>query len=182
MRVETLTIDSAVQLDRQDCISIYERHSAELFRYAYRLLGDRDLAEECVAETFSRFLHAISNGRGPVENIRAYLFRMAHNWATDQYRRGRLPCLSLEEEEHPDEGGNPSQIVQLQMDKERVRAALHCLPSEQRLVIELRFLEEWSHEEVAVALDKSTEATRALQHRALGSLRRMLVEQERDRC
>jgi RNA polymerase sigma-70 factor (ECF subfamily) len=59
-----------------------------------------------------------------------------------------------------------------------VRSALLRLPAEQQQVIELRFLEDWSHEEVAAQLGKSNEATRALQHRAVDALRRMLLEKE----
>jgi len=54
------------------------------------------------------------------------------------------------------------------------------LPSEQRRVIELRFLEEWSHEAVAAELGKTVEATRALQHRALTNLRRILMGDHQD--
>jgi RNA polymerase sigma factor (sigma-70 family) len=58
-----------------------------------------------------------------------------------------------------------------------VRAALLRLPPEQRQVIELRFVEDWPHDAVAAALGKTVEATRALQHRALTSLRRILLEE-----
>jgi RNA polymerase sigma-70 factor (ECF subfamily) len=50
------------------------------------------------------------------------------------------------------------------------------LPAEQRQVIELRFLEGWSHDAVALALGKTIEATRAIQHRAVTALRQMLSE------
>jgi len=43
-------------------------------------------------------------------------------------------------------------------------------------VIELRFIEDWSHDAVAAALGKSVEATRTLQHRALIALRRSLLD------
>jgi RNA polymerase sigma-70 factor (ECF subfamily) len=56
--------------------------------------------------------------------------------------------------------------------------ALKNLPAEQRLVIALRFLEDRSHEEVAAVLGRTVEATRALQHRAMTALRRMLIETE----
>jgi len=39
--------------------AIYNHYNDRLYTYAARLLGDADLAEECVAETFSRFLHAL---------------------------------------------------------------------------------------------------------------------------
>jgi RNA polymerase sigma-70 factor (ECF subfamily) len=50
------------------------------------------------------------------------------------------------------------------------------LPAEQRQVIVLRFMEDWSHNDVAEALGKTIEATRALQHRAVAALRQMLAE------
>src|SRR3990172_2037020 len=43
---------------------IYSRYSTELYRYAVRLLGDVHLAEDCVAETFSRFLQALAASGG----------------------------------------------------------------------------------------------------------------------
>ncbi len=72
---------------------------------------------------------------------------------------------------------NPLEAVAANLEIERVRKALWRLPAEQRLrVIALRFLEERSHEEVAAILGKTAEATRALQHRALEALRRLLIE------
>lgn len=161
--------------NRSDLITIYEQHNGELFRYAYRLLDDAALAEDCVSETFSRFLKAVRDGLGPVENVRAYLYRVAHNWITDYYRRQPLPLLSLDAELHAEADNNPSQLVTDEMERERVRLALLRLPPEQRQVIELRFLEDWPHDAVAAALGKSIEATRTLQHRALVSLRRSLL-------
>jgi RNA polymerase sigma-70 factor (ECF subfamily) len=172
------SLDSAVSYDRQELIAIYEQYNQELYRYAFRLLGERCLAEDCVAETFSRYLRVVRAGRGPSENVRAYLYRMVHNWATDHYRRNPLPAPELDLEMHADPESNPLHVVTREAERERVRAALMQLPTEQRRVIELRFLEEWSHEAVAEALGRTVEATRALQHRALAVLRRLLVEKD----
>lgn len=159
---------------RQALIAIYEDYNAELFRYAHRLLDDSDLAEDCVSETFSRFLRMVRDGGAQVENVRAYLYRIAHNWVTDHYRRQPLPPLSLDSDRHEEPNSNPSVLVAVELERERIRAALLMLPPEQRQVIELRFVEDWAHKEVAAALGKSEEATRALQHRALATLRRLL--------
>jgi RNA polymerase sigma-70 factor (ECF subfamily) len=166
-----------VQYTRQVLIAIYEEYNAELYRYAYRMLDDPDMAEDCVSETFSRFLRVVRDGTAPVENVRAYLYRVAHNWVTDHYRRQPLPPLSLDTDRHEEPNSNPSILVAVELERERIRAALLRLPPEQRQVIELRFLENWSHKEVAIALGKTEEATRALQHRALATLRRYLVDE-----
>jgi RNA polymerase sigma-70 factor, ECF subfamily len=165
------------QLNKQDLIEIYKLLNPRLFRYAFRLLGDSDLAEDCVAETFSRFLTALKSGFGPSYNAKAYLYQIAHNWIMDYYRNSKP-------EENFDYGRlsvpseNPAVAAIHNIERDRVRKALLKLPTEQRQVILLRFYEEWPHEETASAIGKSVEATRAIQYRALKGLHRMLFEDE----
>lgn len=176
MNVDTMLSTGTETFTKRDLIGIYEENSPGIYRYAIRLLGDKTTAEDCVSETFSRFLQAIRRGGGPTENVRAYLYRVAHNWITDFYRSQPLPHQPIEFNEPVDLGSNPSIRLSEEMERERVRVALLSLPPEQQQVIQLRFLEDWSHEEVAEVLDKTVEATRSLQYRALVSLRRMLIE------
>ena len=176
MNISAASLTDTRSINRQSLVDLYEHHSPGIYRYAYRLIGDRDLAEDCVSETFSRYLQAIKNGRGPSDNVQGYLYRVAHNWITDLYRRQRDVHESLEMDEHPDPNSNPSTLIGRELERERVRTAIRKLPFDQQRVIELRFLEELSHEEVAKTLGKTVEATRALQYRALTSLRQILIE------
>jgi len=176
MNIDTMLVADVETPTKQELINIYEEHSPGIYRYAIRLLGDKNTAEDCVSETFSRFLQAIRKGGGPTENVRAYLYRVAHNWITDFYRRQPLPEVPIEIDEQVEPGSNPAMIVSEAMERERVRIALLRLPSEQQQIIQLRFLENWSHEEVAQVLGKTADATRSMQYRAVGSLRRMLIE------
>jgi RNA polymerase sigma-70 factor, ECF subfamily len=176
MNIETTYLTETKQLDREAFIGLYDRHSTGLFRYAYRLLGNQEMAEDCVAETFSRFLHAVMAGRGPTDNVQGYLYRVARNWITDQYRREPQRGVELDLEQHADHNSNPSTLVHQNLERERVRRALVQLPYEQQRVIEMRFLDDLPHEEVARTLGKSIDATRALQYRALMTLRQILNE------
>jgi RNA polymerase sigma-70 factor, ECF subfamily len=175
MEMEALITANIPVLNRKELIGIYERHSTPLYRYAYRMLGDRELAEDCVSETFSRFLNAVRDGGGPIENVRAYLYRVAHNWVTDHYRRRPNSFVPLDMEISADPEDHPGSRYAKEQERKQVRAALLSLPDDQRRVIELRFLEEWSHDQVSAALGKTPEATRALQYRALSNLRRLLL-------
>lgn len=177
MQTETSLRSDPLHFDKEDLIEIYERLSPRLFRYGYRLLGDVDLAEDCVAETFSRFLRVLKSGGGPRDNIQAYLYRMAHNWITDYYRN-RTPEESLEHGLLTGAAESAGSLVSKNMEQERVRQALLQLNHDQRQVIMLRFFEEWSHEEIASLIGKTAEATRSLQHRALANLRNMLIGSE----
>lgn len=175
MDSEAVLSQRAQRFEEQALIEIYDRFSPELYRYAMRLLGNADLAEECVAETFSRLLNALKDGKGPREYLRAYLYRVAHNWVSDLYRRGPAPPLPLDAELHADADGNPSRAAQDALDREQVRGALAELTAEQRQVIVLRYIEGWENGEIARAMGKKEGAVRALQHRALNALRRLLI-------
>lgn len=174
----------AKRLDMEALAEIYDLYNLGLYGYALRLLGDVELAEDCVAETFSRFLQALHSGKGPRTYLQAYLYRIAHNWITDQYRRQPIPPLSLDENLHTSSGMLPEQEVVENIQKEKVRAALLHLTPDQRQVIMLKYYGGWGNKEVAAALDKPLGAVKSLQHRALGALKRMLlpVEEKNYEC
>jgi RNA polymerase sigma-70 factor (ECF subfamily) len=67
-------------------------------------------------------------------------------------------------------------VIDASIQAETVRTTLNTLTSDQRMVIVMKFYEEMSNDEVAEALGKPLTAVKALQHRALGALRRALAE------
>jgi RNA polymerase sigma-70 factor (ECF subfamily) len=163
----------ARQFDENALAEIYDAFSPAIYAYAMRLMGDVDLAEDCVAETFSRLLLALRNGGGPSENLRAYLYRVAHNWVTDYYRR-RRPETSLDAELSAGSEGDPHITTVQALENQEVRRALSLLTPDQRQVIALKYLEELDNAEIARVLRKPIGAVKSLQHRALASLRRIL--------
>jgi RNA polymerase sigma-70 factor (ECF subfamily) len=169
-------IDGAKRLDSRSLAAIYDYFNRGIYTYSLRLLGEPDLAEECVAETFSRFLHALHKGSGPQHFLQAYLYRIAHNWITDSYRSRPADSTELDEEMPDEARPSPAQSLDMAMEQTRLRSALRQLTGEQRQVIALRFLEGWENEEVAAALNKPPGAIRALQHRAIANLRKILAE------
>ncbi|MGE5224761.1 MAG: RNA polymerase sigma factor [Omnitrophica WOR_2 bacterium] len=163
------------RFDLQALGEVYDLYSPGLYGYAFRLLGDASLAEDCVAETFSRFLQVLKTGRGPQDYLQAYLYRIAHNWVTDQYRRQPPPSLSLEDEQGCRSDSHPERETIQRLEQEQVRAALYRLTPEQRQVVILKFIEGWENDSIAKAIDKPIGAVKSLQHRALEALRRILA-------
>lgn len=157
---------------------IYEQFSPMLYRYAYRLLGEVQLAEDCVADTFTRFLHTLQRGGGPKKELKAYLYRTAHNWIVDRYRRAAPPVLELNPETVDESGEQPGDLLQAQEQQARLRAVLFELTPDQRQVVVLKYLENLSNREVAATVNKTVGAVKSLQHRALDNLRRLLEEPE----
>jgi RNA polymerase sigma-70 factor, ECF subfamily len=178
MNQEQDLLKRARRLDENALAEIYDRYSDELYRYAMRFLNDVQMAEDCVMDTFSRFLKALHRGGGPDNYVRAYLYRIAHNWITDHYRR-RTPheesliLATQQASEH-----DPSKVVQDRQERELVRRTLMVLTPDQRLVITLKFLEGWENDEIAQSLGKRVGAVKALQHRGLAAIQRQLSKQE----
>lgn len=173
--VEQNLMQAARRLDGQALAEIYDRYSPGLYRYAYRLLGDAAQAEDCVSETFHRFLRALHGGGGPHDHLQAYLYRVAHNWITDQYRS--QPPLPLDvDAPHSSGMPDPEMAAQNAIQAEQVRRALVRLTDDQRQVMVLKYLEGLPNDEIAAVLQKPVGAVKALQHRAEAALRRLLVQ------
>ncbi len=117
-------------------------------------------------------------------NVRAYLYRTAHNREVDHYRTHRQ--TEAIDDDWPSAGeADPERALLEHQRQEQLRRALLGLPEEQRTVVELRFLEDWSHNQVAEYLGRSAQATRALQTHAFRNLRkalRGLWMEEKQRC
>jgi RNA polymerase sigma-70 factor (ECF subfamily) len=178
MSDESVLLQQAWRFEEQALAEIYDRYSPGIYRYAWRLLGDEHLSEECVSETFSRFLHALQSGRGPQEYLQAYLYRVAHNWITDFYRHRTPPTSPLDSELQAGPEVDPFQSAVQTSELQRVRSALELLTPEQRQVVMLKYLEGWNNDEIARAMQKPVGAVKALQHRGLAALRRLLTKRE----
>lgn len=175
---EEYLIKGARAFDLSTLTVIYDCFNPGIYRYAMRLLGDECLAEDCVAETFSRFLKAIRAGQGPRDHLQAYLYRIAHNWITDCYRRTPPVQLEINETIKAGEHFQPEVCTGMASEQQQVRLALRALTPDQRQVISLRFLENWEIDEISFAMGKPAGTIRALQFRAIKSLRNILIREE----
>ena len=111
--------------------------------------------------------------------ISAWLYRIARNLVIDHQRRGnRLkPLDEVEHTRHMSE--NPVELAEKRLDWEELRSALGELTDEQREVVVLKFVEDLQNQEVAAIVGKNEGSVKALQHRALRSLRRVLERRGR---
>ena len=156
---------------------IYDIYSPSLFRYAMRLTGDQDLSEECLSETFSRFLQSLSSLKGPQNYLQAYLFRIAHNWIADHYRRKPFEPDLLDEQQ-PDAGLSPEELLGSNLQNNSLRKALLQLSPDQQKVVALKYLEGLENVEIARILEKPVGAVKSLQHRALTNLRKTIDQRD----
>jgi RNA polymerase sigma-70 factor (ECF subfamily) len=162
----------ARQFDPCALAEIHDLYSPRLYRYAVRLLGDACMAEDCVAETFSRFLRALHAQNAPRDYLQAYLFRTIHNLIADYYRR-QQPIEMLADKSPSCE--NIEESTDQNIRQLRIRAAMCELTTDQQQVIALKFLDGRDNEEIAHSLKKPVGVIKSLQHRALNHLQKILL-------
>jgi RNA polymerase sigma-70 factor (ECF subfamily) len=108
----------------------------------------------------------------------AWLYTIARNLLVDLYRRNGRATLDPLTPSLRASTGDPESAAWAQLDRERLVKALARLTDDQRQVIVARFIEERPTAEVAVLMGKTEGSVKALQHRALGALRRVLEKDQ----
>jgi len=155
---------------------LYRRYAQPIYRYCYRRLGTRELAEDATSQVFTKALAAMPRYRG--DAFRAWLFTIAHHVVADVYRR-RRPSAPLEDAWDVADAGETPEESAINADGDRaVRGLLGHLTPDQRDVVELR-LNGLTGVEIAAVLGKRPSAIRATQFRAYQRLRELLTEGER---
>ena len=178
MKTADALLQRARQWDEKALAHIYDTYAPAIYRYVYRRTGHTNTAEEITAETFHRFLVALKQGGGPTDYLSAWLYRVAHNLIVDFYRRQPAQEPATLENVVLAEGDQGVEQLERRTQVEQARAALRQLTPLQQQVITLRFLEEMSNEEVGRVIERTEGAVKALQHRALNSLRRLWEEED----
>ena len=164
------------KLDEDALGEIYDRYELKIYNYIYRRTSNQTLAEDLTAQVFLRMLEAIHNDKTWHSSFSGWLYRIAHNLVIDHYRvRDRQQQVSIDDVPvMPDPDNNPVRAAEMAIDSEYLRAAIRRLTDDQALVISLRFLEGYSFGEIATMMSKTEGAVKALQHRAVTTLRQLM--------
>jgi RNA polymerase sigma factor (sigma-70 family) len=153
-------ITAARELDE-----LYRLHAAEVFRYAYAVLGNRADAEDVTQTTFINALRALERGETPRKPTN-WLITIAHNLIRQRFRQQQARPLEVELDrdvavaETADDGPSIDDLVR----------ALQRIPPTQRQALVLRELEGRSYAEIGELLGVSQSALEALIFRARRSL------------
>lgn len=170
-------LDRAANFDEAALSEIYDRYELKIYNYIYRRTSDPGLSEDLTAQVFLKMLEAIQSERAWHSSFSGWLYRIAHNLVIDHYRaRDRQKQVSIDDVPNMrDTGTTPVRAAEVSLEAEALRSAIRRLTDEQAQVISLRFLEGYSFAEIAEMMDKTEGAVKALQHRAVATLRQLLV-------
>ena len=163
---------------------VYEAYYLRVYRYAAARVGHGAEAEDLTQEVFLKALNSLDRFKFTGPPFAAWLFRIAHNLIIDRARHAKAasaatsgPPSPLDEAlAVPGQENVEKQALQ-SLDMEALRVALDRVTKLQRQVVELRFIAGLSLAETAGVMGRKENAVKALQHSALGALRRILAPQ-----
>jgi len=167
---------------------LIRRYERPIFSLLYRMVRDRELAEDLAQETFVKALNAIESYR-PEFKFSSWIFKIANNAAIDHLRRRELDTLSLEGSPHaetPDaieatalqigaRQESPLDAVEARELGGQIEVAIARLRPEYRSCILLRHVEGRAYEEIAEILGLPLGTVKTYIHRARNELREALA-------
>ena len=146
-------------------------YQSRLVRFAIRLSGDSDLAQDAVQEAFLR-LWRVRVAYQPRGCLQAYLFRVVRSVCLDQARSRRL--WEVLDENGAAEASGPETLAVGKGLAEAVQIAVQALPEAQRTVFILSQYEALTYAEIAEVLDCPLGTVASRKHQATETLRRKL--------
>lgn len=171
-------LDGIRRRDPDAFAACYEALADPLYRYLRHRCDDPTLAEDLVEATFLELVEQAPALVGGPRAVRAWLFRAGRNNLLDAVRKERRHGdVSLDESTtaaYPGTDPDPAQAVVAGDHAQVLREALLALSPDQREVLALRFFAELTGPEVAAVTGRSLNAIKALQHRGVRALERVL--------
>jgi RNA polymerase sigma-70 factor (ECF subfamily) len=149
---------------------LYRVHSPTVFRYVYFRVQNRATAEDLTGDVFLKALDGLSRYADRGLPFAAWLLRIAHDRVVDYYRRASVRQTESLPEALPDGSKTTEDAAMRRVERQYLYDAMQSLTDEQKMVVQLRFIEGFRLEETAQIMNKSTGAIKAMQHRALGQL------------
>ena len=153
---------------------VVARFGDPLYGYLYSLTGDQHLSEDILSETYLRMVEKIDTYTYYGAPFKAWLYRIAHNLAINALKRASHLVGAEALETAAPLVDDPATTIAVHLEVDELRTAIGTLTAEQQQVVMLRFVAEQSTAEVAQALEKTENAIKQLQFRALRSLGRVL--------
>lgn len=168
-------VNRAQRGDQQAFYELYQRHHKRVYSLCWRMLADKDSAEDVCQEVFVQLWQKIGNFRGD-SKFATWLHSVATNIVLGHLRKQKnwLQRVFSVEERRVEESHSPmSDHAELSILDQKIQA----LPERARVVFVLFAIEGYRHEEIASMMKMAVGSSKAQFHRAKTLLKAALSEQ-----
>jgi len=161
----------------------YEQYSDAIFRFIFFKLNDRERTLDLVQETFMKTWLQMSKNK-EVENIKAFLYKVAGNLVIDEYRkRGRKDHMTSSLDTLNETGFEPAldinqlEVLINQLDGTKVMKMIHELPDIYSIILFMKYTEELSVTEIAETIKETPNVVSVRLNRGIKKLRELVESQ-----
>ncbi|MEK7583580.1 MAG: RNA polymerase sigma factor [Patescibacteria group bacterium] len=162
-------------IDENKFIELYQEHAPKLFKYCYFRVNSKEDAEDLAGQVFMKTWDYLAQGN-QIENMRAFLYRSAHNVIVDFYKTSKkdreisIHGFGEDTIDIPDTSDLAGDVETKSLVRD-VIAKLEVLPDAYREIIVLRFINELSINEIAETTGMTENNVSVKLHRAMEKLK-----------
>jgi RNA polymerase sigma-70 factor, ECF subfamily len=138
--------------DAEAFATLYDRHSRAAFSLAYRMMGERQAAEDLAQDAFLKVWRSASSYRAERGSVRTWILSIVHNRGIDQLRTQASRRRTQDKIEASAPRSQPSEAFAetwRNSQRDQVREALNTLPPEQLTILELAYFSGYTHVEIS---------------------------------
>jgi RNA polymerase sigma-70 factor (ECF subfamily) len=142
--------------DTEAFAGLYDRHGRSAYSLAYRMMGDRQAAEDLVQDSFIKLWRSAASYRAERGSVRTWILSITHNRGIDHIRSTASRRRTQDRVEMTTETTQPSEAFSetwRNSQRSQVQQALKTLPDEQLKILELAYFSGYTHAEIAEMLD-----------------------------
>ena len=147
----------------------------KVFRLAKRLLVSADEAEDATQELYLKLWRNREKISG-YDNLEAFAMTMTKNYCLDQLKSKRAGNLKLVHSNYRDKNTSLEKQIELKDTVNQVKTLIDTLPEKQRMIIQLRDIENYEFNEIAKIMDMEQTAIRVALSRARKAIRQKLLK------
>ncbi len=154
--------------------ALFEAYFDKLYGYVAYLTGDQTLAEDITSQAFEKAIINIDKFEWRGYSFSAWLYRIARNLIYDNSRKQQNISLDNLGEFVTINDDNFEEIVSNSINLDNLRVAINNLKPDQKEIILLRYIQEYSIKETCQITGRSVDSVKSLSKRALQTLKEIM--------
>lgn len=162
-------------MQQSEFLNIVMPFKDKLYRMAKRLLVSTEEAEDATQEILLK-LWSKSDAIGTYKNVEAFAMTMTKNLCLDRLKSKQAGNLKLVHSNYSDENSSLQKQVEASDSVSWLKKIMEELPEQQKMVLQLRDVEEYDFDEIGEMLDMQPVAVRVALSRARKIVRKKLLE------
>jgi len=163
-------------MNQSEFLTLVMPFKDKVFRFANRLLVSTEEAEDATQELYFKLWNNKEKLKD-YKSIEAFAMTMTKNYCFDRLKSKQASNLTLVHSNYKEKGTSLDKQVDLNDSVSLVHHLIENLPEQQKIIIQLRDIEEYEYDEIAKMLDLQPTAIRVSLSRARKTIREQLIKQ-----